>query len=420
MVAQILFKESLGWYRGAPRLLKQRIDFVAASLLDLGYQLRVVRYYARDWARFLRTVNRRARKLPTSIHDPQVQDYLQRETSAVSASRWRAVRARIRILLEMDENGRFASRIRRPAEQRTPLFESLVPAYLDHYVALHEVGPRWLRRREYQLGLFTEFLRRRRVTAWRRVGVPRIRAFLEGLTELAPATRSSYAYCLRSFFRWAYLEEILEADLSGGIPTVRNYRLAGLPDVLDPDEVELLLSSVDRSTKIGRRDYAVLLLAARYGMRPSDIRQLTLDHLDPARRRIVFVQSKTRNELELPLLEDVGVALHDYVRHARPATESRNVFIRHKAPFEPFCRANTLNQVMRGALARAGLADRKGCRGLSIFRHTLATRLLSAGQPLKTISDILGHATSQSTLIYTKVDLPALRGVALSEHEVLG
>jgi integrase len=163
----------------------------------------------------------------------------------------------------------------------------------------------------------------------------------------------------------------------------------------------------------------VLLLAARYGMRPGDIRQLRLDHLQWRRQQIALQQSKTGRLLLLPLLPEVSDALIDHLRHGRPKTEFRTVFVRHRAPYEPFLPNNNLSSIFRAALQRGGLADRLGRKGLYLLRHTLATRMLSAGSSIKTIGDVLGHVSLSSTLIYTKVDLPHLNGVAMSLEDLL-
>jgi integrase len=120
----------------------------------------------------------------------------------------------------------------------------------------------------------------------------------------------------------------------------------------------------------------------------------------------------------LPLLPDVAAALIAYLRAGRPPTEARQLFVRHRAPFEAFMATNNLNAIMRTALRRAGLAERPGRRGLYLFRHTLATRMLAAGCPIKTIGDVLGHVSTDTTMEYANVDLHGLRQVALSEAEV--
>jgi integrase len=207
-------------------------------------------------------------------------------------------------------------------------------------------------------------------------------------------------------------------DLSAATLSARHHRHTGLRDVLSEDELTRLLTAVDRSSAIGRRDYAVLILAARYGMRPSDIRQLRLDDLQWRDGVIAIRQAKTGRPLVLPLLPDVRGALIAYLRDGRPATEARQLFVRHRAPFEPFVPANNLAAIMRTALRRAGLAERPGRRGLYLFRHTLATRMLAAECPIKTIGDVLGHVSTDTTMEYANVDLHGLRRVALSEAEV--
>lgn len=127
---------------------------------------------------------------------------------------------------------------------------------------------------------------------------------------------------------------------------------------------------------------------------------------------------KTGRLLALPLLPEVADALIAYLCDGRPTSTDRTIFLRHRAPFRTIGAENNLMAIMRTALRRAGLADRSGRRGLYLLRHTLATRLLSAGNPLKAIADVLGHASSETTYGYTRVDLIALRGVAISEKEV--
>jgi integrase len=162
----------------------------------------------------------------------------------------------------------------------------------------------------------------------------------------------------------------------------------------------------------------VLLLAIRYGMRPSDIRQLRLDDVQWRRRLIAIRQAKTGRPLTLPLLPEIAEALADYLREGRPATVAREIFIRHRAPFAPFVPTNNLTAIVRPLFRRTGLDQRSGGRGLYVFRHTLASGLLAAGCPIKSIADVLGHQSTDTTMEYATVNLAALRRVALSEAEV--
>jgi integrase len=184
-------------------------------------------------------------------------------------------------------------------------------------------------------------------------------------------------------------------------------------------QVAALLAAVDRSSPCGKRDYAILLLAARLGMRASDIRGLCLDHLLWDQARIEMSQTKGGGRLSLPLTEEVGAALIDYLRHGRPPTHYREVFLRVNAPFQPFAGDNNLHYIITTYRQRAGIAlPAQSRRGLHSLRHSVASRLLETGTSLETISSILGHLSPESTRIYTKVDIEALRSAALDPEEV--
>ena len=278
---------------------------------------------------------------------------------------------------------------------------------------------RTLRKRAFHLRQFLACLAEAGVTDLQALTAASIQDFCTYVPGRSPATRRSYGVTLRGFLRWADLLGHLPQDLSRAAMIARQFRHTRLPDALPAGELEGLLQAVDRSTPIGRRDYAVRLLAARYGLRPSDIRALCLEQIDWRRGRFTLQQVKTGPPLTLPLLPDVAAALAASLRDGRPATAARHLFVRHTAPCVPFVPENTLATIMRKALRRVGLAQRPGRRGLYRLRHTLATRLLAAGQPLKTIADMLGHRALDSTFGDTQVDLRALGPVALAEAEVL-
>jgi integrase/recombinase XerD len=418
MFTQWCSAELRTWYLQSAH--KQRIDFAAACLLKLKYKPAVVRIHLREWLRFVRSLEDLSLPLPTSFHQPHVQHYLKGRFPTGSASRRRGIRASIRIFLDIDADGRFARRRQAPQRTTNALFQQAVPAYLNFLHKHQGVSTKSVCKRAFQLTRFTDYLERTGIANWKEVQPSALRTFLvTQLTANKPATRLSYASTLRNFHRWAFLHGLLQRDLSAAAVAVRQYRLAGIPDLLTDDQVATLLQAVDRSTAIGKRDYAVLLLAARFGMRPSDIRQLSLDHINWRSQQIAFPQAKTASPLVLPLLPEVCDALIDYLRHGRPQTECRNVFVRHLAPQEPFGSNNNLPTIFQQALRRAGLDRRQGRKGIYLLRHTLASRLLRTGSSIKTIGDVLGHVHLDSTLVYTKVDLTNLEAVALSIEELL-
>jgi integrase/recombinase XerD len=406
------------WYVSSAH--KKRIDFVGDYLQKLRYAPAVVRLYLHEWVRFVQFLEEPALPLPCSFHDPEVQRYLTVRFPTGSPSRRRGIRVAIRIFLDMDADGRFPRHVTTPQRVTNALFQQGAPAYLDFLQKHRGVSPKTVSKQAFQLTLFTGYLERAGISTWKDVQPAALRTFLATqLADKEPGTRRSYASTLRGFHRWAFLQGLLERDLSAAVASVRQYRLAGIPDLLTDDEVAALLRAVDRSTALGKRDYAILLMAARFGMRPGDLRQLRLDHINWRSEQIALPQAKTGRLLVLPLLPEVSDALIAYLRHGRPPAECRNVFVRHLAPYEPFGPNNNLATIVQGALRRAELEPRHRRKGLYLFRHTLASRLLGAGNSIKTIGDVLGHVHLDSTLVYTKVDLAHLKTVALSIEELL-
>lgn len=402
-------------YRETPH--KARIDHAAAALVARRYRDAVISQHLHEWLELTSYFEARGIALPSSAGVPEVEAYLAQRLSHGSASRRRCIRAAARILLDTDAHGDFPRRVRAPVRPLSAWCAGAVHAY-SHFLRQHRgLADRTRRKRVWQLGQFAEFLEQSGVRTVGDITAPQIRQFCAQLPQ-GPATRLTYGVTLRSFLRWAHVDGLLPMDLSGAPITARHHRHRGLRDVLSEEELDRLLTAVDRSSPVGRRDYAVLMLAARYGLRPSDIRQLRLDDVRWRRALITIRQSKTGRPLTLPLLPDVAAALAAYLRDGRPSTGHRELFIRHRAPFEPFVAANNLNAIMRTALRQAGLAERPGRRGLYLFRHTLATRLLAADCSIKTIADVLGHVSSDTTMEYANIDLHALRRVALAETEV--
>jgi integrase len=392
-------------YRTSP--YKQRMDHVGSSLLELRYANEVIRQHLHEWLRFSRHLEEHGLPLPATDTD-SVRQYVARRTAKTSSSRSRGLRASVRIFLDTDERGQFRRRVGSPP--MTPVwFAPILTPYLLFVQTHRGLAAKTARKYTQKLSAFAHYLES--------VGVTELdREFYENAGNNAP--RRSYGSTLRVFFRWAAGQGWLSSSLRDAVPRPRQYRYVNLPDVLGQTEVDRVLAAVDRSTPLGRRDYAVLVLAARYGLRPCDIRQLTLDEIDWREARIDLRQVKTGRPLVVPLLPDVAGALSAYLLDGRPVSTSRTVFLRHCAPFEPFAAENNLSTIMRDALRRVGLADRPGRRGLYLFRHTLATQMLAAGQPLKAIADVLGHASTQTTYGYTRVEVDGLRSVAISAEEV--
>jgi site-specific recombinase XerD len=215
---------------------------------------------------------------------------------------------------------------------------------------------------------------------------------------------------VRGFLRFQYVRGVIKQPLHLQIDTVRTFRFEQLPYPVKWNELQNLLGRIDRSTPLGRRDYAVLLLAATYGLRASDVANLTMDAIDWRGRTIRIIQCKTRQPLALPLTDEVGTALEDYLRHARAKAPYRRIFLRHHAPAAPLS-LQGMSNTLRRASNTAGV--KLQAAGFHCLRHALALRLLRQGTPLKGIGDILGHRSTTSTSQYLRLDVEDLRHVAL-------
>ena len=215
---------------------------------------------------------------------------------------------------------------------------------------------------------------------------------------------------LRSFLRYARYRGDVVLDLAAAVPIVANWSMPSIPRAIAADQVRQLLASIDRRTAIGRRDYAILLLLARLGLRSSEIAFLDLDDIEWKAGRL-SVRGKNGRQLELPLPTDVGKAIVAYLQYGRPHSTSRRVFLRGKAPIRGFLGQSAVGSLVRHALERAGIVA--PTKGTHQFRHGLATHMLSHGASLTEIGEVLGHRSPQTTKIYTKVDLKALRTLAL-------
>lgn len=215
---------------------------------------------------------------------------------------------------------------------------------------------------------------------------------------------------LRSFLQYARYRGEVELDLAAAVPIVPNWSMSSIPRAIAPDQVRRLLDSIDRSTAVGRRDYAILLLLARLGLRAGEVVSLELDAID-WRAGHLTVRGKSGQRCLLPLPAEVGQAIAAYLRRGRPRCASRRVFLCARAPVCCFRGPSGIACLIRRCIERAGVEA--PTYGAHQFRHGLATEMLRQGASLGEIGELLGHRNPETTKIYTKVDLDALRTLAL-------
>lgn len=227
--------------------------------------------------------------------------------------------------------------------------------------------------------------------------------------HLPPMTRKTAqmtACALRSFLRFLYEESIVETTLADAVPAVAHRRLTGLPQPLGQEQVLALLEACDRSTAAGQRDYAVITVLHRLGLRCAEVCGLRLDDVD-WRAGVLTIRGKGGRTDRLPLPVDVGEAIVDYLRHGRPETAARTVFVQAAAPHTSLSRSG-LSCIVARVAKRAGLGTIHAHR----LRHTAASRTLNAGASLEEVSHLLRHASPATTAIYAKTDLTRLATLA--------
>lgn len=223
---------------------------------------------------------------------------------------------------------------------------------------------------------------------------------------------------LRMFLKFLYLSQQTEKDLSLDLPKLKKYYSPAIPSAWTTEDVKKMLQCIDRGSPPGKRDYAILLLVVRLGIRSGDIRDLKLHDLNWNTKQIEIQQGKTGRHITYPILDDIGDALIDYLKSGRPLTDCPFVFVRACAPHEAFS-GGGMNHIIIKYTRLAGITIPNGSKhGLHSLRHKLANTLLEQETPLPVISAILGHLSSKSTNIYLHADIEGLKQCALDPDEV--
>jgi len=228
-----------------------------------------------------------------------------------------------------------------------------------------------------------------------------------------PYIRHRNLSVIKGYLRYLYDQGLTETDLSRMVPKDKFIKQPKLPSVYTKEEVEALIAAIERSSPKGKRDYAMVLITARLGLRATDVCCLTFDNIHWEKSNIVLNQQKTGERIELPLLSEIGEAIIDYLKYGRPKSDLPYIFLHATSPFDRLNRS-TLHSVICLYLRRAGIKyknERK--HGPHALRHSLAGVLLEKKTPIPVISEVLGHQNTESTRFYLRIDRNALRQCAL-------
>lgn len=296
--------------------------------------------------------------------------------------------------------------------------EKIIAAYVES-VQTADNSEATKKLRIHHIRQFYEFLASRKVSGIHDISAQIISDYAASLQGESPVYTKHRLATLRFYFRFLRQNGILEYDWSFAVPKVIAPKNRNVPALWEKDDLERLLKGIDRGSPAGKRDYAIILLVVELGLRISDVSELRLDSLKWDRSELDFIQHKTGNRVIQPLLEDVGWAIIDYIKYARPNVESPFVFLTVNAPYTQM-KSGSISCILDRHRTRCGIEKKNGAMsGMHSLRHALARRLLEQGTELSTVANIMGHTSYASTSPYLKVDIEGLRECALSLGEVL-
>jgi len=297
----------------------------------------------------------------------------------------------------------------------TPPFARSAPGFFDYLREERGLRVASIDLYTHNLRRLERYLQRIELTDLPELSLPILSAFVsDSSQDLGKHALSGLCGQLRVFVRYLYRQGQLLNDFSRGIDCPRIYRLSDIPRAISWEQVQQLLEAVDRRSPVGKRDYAILLLLITYGLRAREVAALVLDAIDWSNERLAVPDRKAGHSMVYPLSSVVGEAIVNYLRHARPRSKERALFLRACAPHTPLG-WSAISQCVTCRLHNAGIVVARA--GSHTLRHTCVQRLVEAHFSLKAIGDYVGHSLPKSTAIYAKVDLEALREVALGDGE---
>lgn len=400
--------------------LESLISFWIARLRD---HLREERYsrcvavnYPTDARRFLRHLARRGQALE-SVSPADVERYLdglrrKRDRCALPPAWRRAHRAAIQMLLRL-VHGKWPLEVA-PTEPDEVAEQALARDYDAWMVELRGLSSRTREQARYEVILLLRWLRDRgRSIAT--LDVADLDAYIATrCVSMRRTSKVTVISSLRGVLRYLHGSGRMPADLADAVEGPPIYALEGIPSTVRREDVDRAIEAARHDhSPLGRRDYAILVLLATYGLRAGEIAGLRLSDIDWRQERLRIRHRKTGACTDLPLLRSPADALLDYLKYARPKTTCREVFLRALAPYRPLCRGGAIYATVGRRMQAVGVSL-TGKQGAHVFRHSRAASLLEGGVPIKVIGDVLGHRSEMSTAVYLKLATADLRAVALN------
>ncbi|KUO67776.1 MAG: hypothetical protein APF77_10270 [Clostridia bacterium BRH_c25] len=396
------------------------VNAISAEMVRLDYKPSVLKQYHIVWNKLCTHSGER------HVEDFSIQfgmDFLEevlhmRSNPLTEATTHRWMKA-IYLLSDFKRTGIIT--LRKP--KREFVFDDAVRIPFQLYIAYLksiETSDAHIRDTSLYLERFSMYLAHNGLAGISELEAGHIHGFVNSLAVYELPTIYHTVCMLRGVLRYLYGEKRIQHDLCALVPRIRYNKKAKIPSAYTKEEVERMINSIDRGNQRGKRDYALILLAARLGLRASDIASLTFSSFMWEKNTIELIQQKTGEAVVLPLLNDVGKAVIDYIRYARPKSDSKHLFLKLNAPNDVMY-ANSIHHTVYTRLKEAGIRIPPGKKhGPHALRHSLASALLESNVPMPTISEALGHSDTESTSVYLKIDAKRLKACALEVPEFYG
>ena len=349
---------------------------------------------------------------PEVSKDYLLQQFGNRDFSTLSKREKRLIRC-VNLLCEFQETGsiQHVHAAKEPTIFEGPIGQ-LMTGYLSYKISLR-LTKDTITEHERHLYRFLCYLQKNEIGCITTINHLHILNYVKEMDARFATQTHDTLQSLRAFFRYLYEQRLVDVDIAEKIPKDNYKRQPKLPSTYKPKEIEMMIASIDRANALGKRNYAIVLLAARLGLRASDIAGLTFENLHWEQSMIVLDQYKTGRELQLPMLTDVGEAIIDYLKYGRPESKEPNVFLQCRSPFMRIY-SHSITCVVHHSFVRAGVNIENRRHGPHSLRHSLAGILLEKGTVLPVISEVLGHEYTSSTEYYLRIDLKSMRQCALS------
>lgn len=263
------------------------------------------------------------------------------------------------------------------------------------------------------LGQFFQYCQKKEVKAIDEIDLTFILQYLNDLDSSKKTLVQAVLWTLRNFMKYLFLQGLTLVNYGEKIPKYKAVNQPKLPSTYSKEEIEKLISTIRRDSPMGKRNYAIVLLAARLGLRASDISRLKFEHLNWDTNQIRLKQVKTDKELVLPLLADIGNAIIDYLKYGRPPSQTPFVFLTGRPPCGPFPNSNVVTHIVQRAFRKSGINIKGRKFGPHSLRHSLSSRLLEERIVLPVITEVLGHQNTNSTKYYLRIDLASMQQCVL-------